>query len=664
MCRRLSLVTRRRSNVKSKTMQQRLPAIRGWHRGVKRLVRDDDNRRPAGRQLDPVQGRFPFADRFNVDEVPLAFIPHQDRTMELRGAKSVHIRQPGSGAFAKRFGTLVVGVAGDGTMIPPALIFRGTGQRITQAERAAWNPSVHVLFQPKAWMDRATWHKYLDTTALPFFEARGFKPQQQEKEGLIFLDNLDAHCVNDSKTKLKSRGILSWFHSPGDTDVEQVVDGGLGALFKNGYTKAQDEWLDDEENLERWENNEISRRDRRILVTEWVAKAWNKIRSKPASIIKIWARTGCLMSCDDTNDNKIKVAGVDDYDFTACGDDDADDNGPDPNADPDADAAPPEAEDDNDIVEAFLDNSENDVDELDTDDELDPLESCVPSAFRVVPGPVDRVDESIVGRHLMYKWSVGWCFARATKFYDPPRRSGPVEGLNVELKYPDEAGDRVDHKLQPATYSASSDAPIGSWCLLQRDAGGGGARGEGYIASQVSPRSARAPPATGVPDHLQAACARLGLPLYPRGVIRHDGSCFFQARLLLNHLQANGEPDPAWVHVRGPAALARRRACVELAAGRGHAGSIFSSAVSLGAMAGVTVDGWESLLESMRRPGTFAEAPFVQLDAESMGTLEIHVLSDDLQSVATVAWLPSRFPGPTQQVVLWRQQYEPVRSRE
>ena len=61
--------------------------------------------------------------------------------------KDVQIRQPGSGAYAKRFGTLVLTLTGDGTSVPAAMIFRGTGKRITAAEKAAWHPNVPVFFK-------------------------------------------------------------------------------------------------------------------------------------------------------------------------------------------------------------------------------------------------------------------------------------------------------------------------------------------------------------------------------------------------------------------------------------------------------------------------------------------------------------------------------------
>ena len=72
---------------------------------------------------------------------------------------------------------------------------------------------------------------------------------------------------------------------------------------------------------------------------------------------------------------------------------------------------------------------------------------------------------------------------------------------------------------------------------------------------------------------------------------------------------------------------------------------------------------WDDLLDVMERPGTYAEAPFVQLEAEMHQALIIHVLADDLQSVLTVQRYPAgpaSLDAPVQQLVLWKRMYEPV----
>ena len=38
----------------------------------------------------------------------------------------------------------------------------------------------------------------------------------------------------------------------------------------------EDAWLEDDENLQMWENNELTTGDRRILIAQWYCKAYHK----------------------------------------------------------------------------------------------------------------------------------------------------------------------------------------------------------------------------------------------------------------------------------------------------------------------------------------------------------------------------------------------------
>lgn len=48
------------------------------------------------------------------------------------------------------------------------IIFKGQGLKISTAERKAWDPRVHVMFQQKAWVDRATAMRWADEVMAPY----------------------------------------------------------------------------------------------------------------------------------------------------------------------------------------------------------------------------------------------------------------------------------------------------------------------------------------------------------------------------------------------------------------------------------------------------------------------------------------------------------------
>ena len=89
----------------------------------------------------------------------------------------------------KRQATLQVCFHPHATGAQPKLtiIFRGTGQRISHVERAAWDPRVVVMFQENAWVDRAVALEWIERTYAPYVKAEG-----KACERLLLQDNLDA----------------------------------------------------------------------------------------------------------------------------------------------------------------------------------------------------------------------------------------------------------------------------------------------------------------------------------------------------------------------------------------------------------------------------------------------------------------------------------------
>ena len=67
----------------------------------------------------------------------------------------------------------------------------------------------------------------------------------------------------------------------------------LGAQLKADYNRVQEAWLEDAENLEKWEEQSLSAGDRRILITHWLAEAADRFRKRGlATSAGSWSRTG------------------------------------------------------------------------------------------------------------------------------------------------------------------------------------------------------------------------------------------------------------------------------------------------------------------------------------------------------------------------------------
>ena len=100
----------------------------------------------------PKYGRFQLNERFNSDQVPLPVVNGQSETWASKGSKRVSIAQPFSG-LEKRQCTIQPTIGPGGKLMQCAIIFRGTGKRISKVEKKAYDPRVDVFFQKNAWAD-------------------------------------------------------------------------------------------------------------------------------------------------------------------------------------------------------------------------------------------------------------------------------------------------------------------------------------------------------------------------------------------------------------------------------------------------------------------------------------------------------------------------------
>ena len=102
------------------------------------------------------------------------------------------MRQPGGGAYTRRFATVILLLRGDGHLGPIAVIFRGKG-RVSKQEKKAYHRDITVLWQAKAWNDSATQLLYDDMVLLPALKKAGVGEGNPPIEALVFQDNLNAH---------------------------------------------------------------------------------------------------------------------------------------------------------------------------------------------------------------------------------------------------------------------------------------------------------------------------------------------------------------------------------------------------------------------------------------------------------------------------------------
>ena len=261
---------------------------------------------------DAKWGRFLPNQRFNVDQSPLPFAIARSRTYEegrpcgeSRNHK-VWISQPGSG-LEKRQCTLQIVFRPEGKQPRICIVFRGKG-RISEDERENYHKDVDVLFQDCAWVDTDTSLEWINTT---FSEC-----VKDLDRFVLFCDNLSAQTTDVFKEAIAKLGGVVWFVPPNTTDLTQPVNAGYAQIFKMLIKKAQDEWLEDGENCDKWYGcGKFSAKERRLLICDWVGKAYNKLLGTEYNELRrrTFQKTGCLITADGSEDHLITPEGLDNY---------------------------------------------------------------------------------------------------------------------------------------------------------------------------------------------------------------------------------------------------------------------------------------------------------------------------------------------------------------
>lgn len=301
--RRHNLVLRKRTNKKRRSAKEREGDISNFHINLRVLLGSN-----GGAVKDPKWGRFPPKNRYNFDQVPLPFVIDLDDTYEERGADRVWIRQNAAG-MDKRFCTLQLCFRPGYDQMKPTIIFRGQGQRITQVEKRLWDPRVTVMWQPKAWADREFSNAWAREHLCPTIAT-----QNPGEECIAFCDNLDSQITKEFLNTLKSVSCFRFLLPPDATEYTQPVDQGLGRNLKVIIQAIFEEWLELEDNLDKWEHGKIAAFEKRILITQFVGEAWERMfQPGKYNSTSYFEKTGCLLTLDGSEDDKVKIDGLPDY---------------------------------------------------------------------------------------------------------------------------------------------------------------------------------------------------------------------------------------------------------------------------------------------------------------------------------------------------------------
>ena len=139
-------------------------------------------------------GEFEKKNIANMDQTPLPFDLNVGKTYAEKGSKTVWCRSVGGSGMNKRQATVQLTIYADGEpRVKPLIIFRATGQRITQQEKQQYDHHVTVHVQENAWCDESIF----------LFWARHMWRRDVATEKLLVIDSHWAQMTAWARTALK-----------------------------------------------------------------------------------------------------------------------------------------------------------------------------------------------------------------------------------------------------------------------------------------------------------------------------------------------------------------------------------------------------------------------------------------------------------------------------
>ena len=136
---------------------------------------------------------------------------------------------------------------------------------------------------------------------------------------ILFLDNLEVQVHESFRKSVSDQKGITRFGVPGATYIWQPVDGGYGATLKALINQQFFDWLEDDENIEKWygEKSHISASEKRILITHWAGNAYRKLCEPRYDNFRwrLFAKTGCLITADASENAKVTPEGLLNYEL-------------------------------------------------------------------------------------------------------------------------------------------------------------------------------------------------------------------------------------------------------------------------------------------------------------------------------------------------------------
>ncbi|KAI2509922.1 Pogo transposable element with KRAB domain [Fragilaria crotonensis] len=178
----------------------------------------------------------------NMDQTPIPFTYNNNKTLEVVGRRTVHIRK--STNDTKR-ATFAMTVTASGKILKPLLVFKGTPNgRIVRNEFPGYTSDMVYACQGNAWMDEEVMMMWVSKVLQPYIATapEGIVP-------ILFLDSYRCHMMASVVARIQDLGVEVEHIPGGCTPLCQPVDIGVNKPFKDRIRRQWEAWMINEGTL-------------------------------------------------------------------------------------------------------------------------------------------------------------------------------------------------------------------------------------------------------------------------------------------------------------------------------------------------------------------------------------------------------------------------------
>lgn len=229
----------------------------------------------------------------NMDEVPLTFDVVSNRTVDVKGSKTITIKTSG---HEKTHYTAVLSCCADGTKLPPLLIFK---RKTLPKDKIPRGIFIHV--HPKGWMDEEGLKIWLD-------KVWSRRPGGLlKKPSLLVWDQFRAHLTTATKERVQKLKSKLAVIPGGLTSQLQPLDVSINKPFKSFMKEEWNQWMKDTDHA--LTPSGRLKRPSITQVCEWVLKSWNSVKTE--IVVKSFKKCGISNAMDGTEDDILFEESVD-----------------------------------------------------------------------------------------------------------------------------------------------------------------------------------------------------------------------------------------------------------------------------------------------------------------------------------------------------------------